>query len=245
MRWQEIKDNPRMKNNLLKRAEILRNIRKFFAEEGFVEIDSPILVAKPNMEPNLEVMETCVKKNTGEKLTAYLITSPEFALKKILAAGLPKIYQLGKCFRNFEPWNENHNPEFTLLEWYESGAKYFDLMKRVEDLVRFLAGENTSINYQNKEIKIAEPWLRISLREAWQKYAGVDLNEYLTYDTMRSLVEKKNHQVTANDSWEDLFFKIFLTEVEPRLAEEARPVFLYDYPTQMAALSRVKKDDPR
>lgn len=234
-----------MKNNLLKRAEILCKIRDFFYSRGFVEIDSPLVVARPNMEPNLEVMETKVKKNNGEELPAFLITSPEFALKKLLATGLTKIYQMGKCFRNNEPWNESHNPEFTLLEWYETGVNYFDLMNRTEELIMSLLGGGNELIYQGKKIKFTSPWLKISMREAWQKYGGADLNEYLTYDTMRALAAQKNYTVTKNDSWEDLFFKIFLSEIEPRLMAENQPVFLFDYPIQMAALSRVKKEDPR
>ncbi|MCX6779331.1 MAG: EF-P lysine aminoacylase EpmA [Candidatus Magasanikbacteria bacterium] len=232
MRWQEIKTQEKIKNNLIQRSVFLSKIRGFFAEKGYVEIDSPLLVAKPNMEPNLDIFET-------------ILRNPEFALKKILVAGLPKIYQMSKCFRNNEPWNENHNPEFTLLEWYETGINYFNLMDQVEKLVRFISNQQTVINYQGKEINLISPWIRMSMQEAWAKYAGVDLNNYLTYDTMRTLVLKKGYTVTEDDSWEDLFFKIFLTEIELRFSESHQPVFLYDFPVSMAAMSRIKKEDPR
>jgi len=245
MRWQEIKNQEKIKNNLIKRSDFLSKIRGFFANNGFIEIDSPLLVAKPNMESNLDVFETTLRKNNGETKTLFLITSPEFALKKILAAGLPKIYQMSKSFRNNEPWNENHNPEFTLLEWYETNVSYFDLMDQVEKLVDHVSGHQSSIIFQGKEINLARPWIRLSMQEAWAKYAGVDLNDYLTYDTMRALVLKKGYTANADDSWEDLFFKIFLTEIELRFADETQPIFLYDFPVSMAAMSRVKKEDPR
>lgn len=245
MRWLEIKNQPKIKNNLIRRAQILNQIRGFFNQQGFVEIDSPLLVSKPNMEPNLDVMETVLKRNDGKNYPAFLITSPEFALKKILAAGLPKIYQLGKCFRNSEPWNNNHNPEFTLLEWYEAGSSYFDLMTQTEKLIRFLTNQESSLIFQGQKINLQTPWLRLSMREAWLKYAKIDLNDYLIYDTMRALVERKGYTVTEDDSWDDLFFKIFLTEVEWHLQDEKQPIFLYDFPVSMAALSKIKKEDPR
>ncbi len=108
-----------------------------------------------------------------------------------------------------------------------------------------LSGGQKSLFFQGQNISISRPWVRISMREAWQKYAGADLNDCLTFVTMRTLAAQKGCIVTDGDSWEDLFFKIFLTEIEPRLAKENKPVFLYDYPVQLAALSRVKKDDPR
>lgn len=245
MRWLEIKNQPKIKHNLIRRSQVLNQIRVFFNQQGFIEIDSPLLVSKPNMEPNLDVMETVLKKNDGKEYPAFLITSPELALKKILAAGLPKIYQLGKCFRNSEPWNDNHNPEFTLLEWYEIGSTYEDLMKQTEELVKFLMNNESILTFQGQKINLQTPWLRLSMQEAWLKYAKVDLNDYLAYDTMRELVEKKGYTVNKDDSWDDLFFKIFLTEVEWHLQEEKQPVFLYDFPVSMAALSKVKKEDPR
>ena len=111
MRWQELKNNPIAKENLRLRGEILKSIREFFWQNGFLEVETPLLVKDGNLEPNLELFKTELKEIDGTKHSAYLITSPEYGLKKLLAAGFPKIFQFGKCFRNGEPWAGAHNPE--------------------------------------------------------------------------------------------------------------------------------------
>lgn len=243
MRWQELKNNPTTKEKLRLRGEILKSIREFFWQNGFLEVDTPLLVKDGNLEPNLELFKTELKESNGVIHDAYFITSPEYGLKKFLAAGFPKIFQLGKCFRNGEPWGGAHNPEFAMLEWYEAGENYLGLMDRIEKMVGFVIAK-CNLN-SHPELVSGSPWLRLSMREAWQKYAGVDLNNFITYDTMRALVKEKKFTVSIDDTWDDLFFKIFLSEVEPQITALNQPVFLYDYPVQMAALSRVKKDDSR
>jgi len=193
-------------------------------------------------------MEVLAHQENGQPVKSYLITSPELSLKKALAGGLPKIFQLGKCFRDHEPWGETHNPEFTMLEWYETGVDYKDIMARTEELVAFVAqklGGELKIKYQGREIDLTPPWPKLTMAEVWQKYAGADLNNYLDYDKMAELAKSKGYTVNPGDSFDDLFFKIFLSEVEPRLTELNQPVFIYDYPAPMAALSRIKKDDKR
>lgn len=242
MRWQELKNNPIAKEKLFQRGVILKSIREFFWQNGFLEVETPLLIKDGNLESNLELFKTELKEFNGAKHNAYLITSPEYGLKKLLAAGFPKIFQLGKCFRNGEPWAGAHNPEFTMLEWYEAGENYLGLMDRVEKLFAFIADK---CGLKNFKPITGSPWLRLTMREAWQKFAGADLNNFLTYATMRALVKEKKYTISVDDTWDDLFFKIFLSEVEPRITALNQPIFLYDYPVQMAALSRVKKDDPR
>ena len=248
MNWQELKNNPAYRVKLEKRARIFNLIRQFFEKEDFLEIDSPLLVARPSLEPNLNPMEVLAHQENGRPVKGYLITSPELSLKKALAGGLSKIFQLGKCFRDHEPWGETHNPEFTMLESYEVGSNYKDVMRRTEELVAFVVqklGGALKIKYQGREIDLTPPWPKLSMAEAWQKYAGADLNNYLDYDKMAELARIKGYAANQGDSFDDLFFKIFLSEVEPRLTELNQPVFIYDYPAPMAALSRIKKDDGR
>lgn len=265
MHWQDLKNNPQARQRLISRAKILQAIRDFFSQEGFLEIDSPLLVSRPALEVHLNHFETVVVDEKGRHFPAYLITSPEYSLKKILAAGFPKIFQLGRVFRQGEPWNEQHNPEFTMLEWYRSGTDYWGIMEDAERLVEYLVKnlqlekseiqnpksetnpnfQNSKLNYQGQEIDLSIPWERLSMREAWKKYAGVDLDDFLTQEKMAELVRQKGYQSGLDDTFDDLFFKIFLSEIEPKTAALNRPVFLYDYPAQMAALSKKKKEDPR
>lgn len=244
MDWREAKNNPTAKERLISRGRILQSTRDFFQKRGFLELDTPLLVRCAGSEPNLNPLKVSLTDEQNREHHGYLITSPEYSLKKFLAAGFPKIFQLGKCFRNNEPWGFNHNPEFTMLEWYETKLDYQGLMKTTEDLFLALA-RTTSINYRGQTINLATPWPRLSMIEAWQLYSGVDLNRFLTYNEISWLAEQKGYRVKGDDTYDDIFFKIFLSEIEPKIANGPQPVFLYDYPSQMAALSKIKAADPR
>jgi len=244
----------------------MERIRDFFALEGFVEIETPIMVAAPGMEPNLAQFKTELADERGRKKTAYLITSPEYSCKKMLAAGMDKIFSLGKVFRNEEPYSSSagelvtHNPEFTMIEWYRAGEDYRKLMDDTERLVKYCAEkipssfrgaesdeksqrQNNALGSLTTFGMTGEPWLRISVKEAFAKI-GLNLDQILTRDTMAKAATERGYAVSSNDSFDDCFFKIFLTEIEPKLGVE-RPTILYDYPIQMAALSRAKPEDPR
>jgi lysyl-tRNA synthetase class 2 len=212
-RWKELKDNPKLRQNLEKRAAVIKAIRAFFDSRGYLEVETPIMVAKPGMEPHLEPFETETIDPKGNRYRSFLITSPEYAMKKLLAAGFPRIYQLTKCFRNGEDFGGRHNPEFTMLEWYRAGADYRDLMEETEELVA-AAGKAVGRTF-------AWPFERLSVETAFRKYADRDALEL------------------AEDEPE--YHRIFLNEIEPRLGED-RPTFLHDYPASMAALSRTAKD---
>ncbi len=251
----------------------METIRGFFASEGFVEIETPLLVAAPGMEPHLTPFKTILHTPTPLTPTlspqagrggigAYLITSPEYSCKKMLAAGIPKLFSLGKVFRNQEPFgpstalgvNGKHNPEFTMIEWYRAGVDYTKIMEDTEWLVRACVdalGQEARITYQGKEIDLTSPWERLSVKNAFAR-VGLNLDQCLTRDTMAEAARKKGYTVTSNDSFDDCFFKIFLTEIEPHLGQgkpldtaRGKPTILYDYPVQMAALARAKPDDGR
>lgn len=212
-RWKQLKNSPKLRANLEKRAKVLSAIRKFFDERGYLEMETPLMVAKPGMEPYLDPFETKLRTPTGETHQAFLITSPEYSLKKLLGAGFTRIYQLGKCFRNGEGSGGRHNPEFTMLEWYRTGTDYRGIMDETEELF-----EATGKLF-NREFP--RPFERLSVEDAFQKFAGKSALEL-------SVDEAEYH-------------KVFLNEVEPKLGVE-RPTFLYDYPASMAALSRPAKD---
>lgn len=215
-------------------------IRDFFASEGFTEIETPLLVASPGMEPNLSHFKTAISDNFGNKKTAYLVTSPEYSCKKMLAAGIPNLFSLGKVFRNDEPAGGTHNAEFTMLEWYRAGADYQSLMNDTEYLVKYCVD---TCKLKTESCKLDGRWERLSVKEAFARI-GLNLDQILTRDTIAKAAEDKGYAVSSNDSFDDCFFKIFLTEIEPKLGIE-QPTILFDYPIQMAALSRAKPSDPR
>ena len=257
--WQRYKSDETYRRNIQTRQKIVESIRDFFALEGFAEIETPIMVKSPGMEPNLTHFKTMLRDEKGKKAEAHLVTSPEYSCKKMLAAGMNKIFSLGKVFRNDEPFGGTHNPEFTMLEWYRAGEDYLKIMDDAERLVKFCAEqalsfrgarsdeESQSRNNASRSLvslgMTGEPWARLSVKEAFAQI-GLNLDQILTRDTMAKAASDRGCGISSNDSFDDCFFKIFLTEIEPGLGLE-RPTVLYDYPIQMAALSRAKPSDPR
>ena len=244
--WQELKNNPRLKKIYDDRIKIIKLIREFFWSHDFVETDTPVAIKLAGQEPYLNPLPLNIHDPRGQQADFYLRTSPEYALKKLLAAGYEKIFEIGKCFRDFESFGGNHNTEFTMIEWYRSPGKYQDIMDDTENLFKFV-GKNLGvkeIKYKDKEIKFLETWDRMSMKEVWQKFIGVNLDEYLELGKLRELAKARGYDAQESDAYEDLFFKIFLNEIEPHLGKE-KPVFVYDYPARMSSLSRLCGYDNR
>lgn len=242
-----------MRARLTTRSLILAEIRAYFTREGFLEVDTPLLVKHPGLEPYLNPLKVEFLTDTQTLTDAYLITSPEFALKKLLAAGFERVFQLNKCWRGGEPYGGTHNPEFTMLEWYRAHADYRVMMHDCEELVRALYASvcrtrgtqaTEPLMYQGLHIDLNAPWLKLSVKEAWYTYAGLDLDTLLTRGAMAEAVAARGLTVHTDDDYDDLFFKIFLTSIEPHLPKN-QPVILYNYPLQLAALSRSCPNDPR
>jgi lysyl-tRNA synthetase class 2 len=219
--WKRIRKNPKLMDQYLVRENVIDSIRSFFKNQGFHEVFTPILVPVPSIEPNLEVFETQLRTLKGLKRRAFLIMSPEFSIKKLLASGIGNCFEITKCFRNEEEVSSLHNPEFTMLEWYRVGAGYKEIMKDFENLFLKIIGKN-KLKYQGETYDISTPWPRISFKSAFAKYAGKNIDEVKDED----------------------FYQIFFNEIEPRLRETKRPAIIYDYPISQAALARPKKSDP-
>ncbi|MDP3793356.1 MAG: amino acid--tRNA ligase-related protein, partial [Candidatus Uhrbacteria bacterium] len=232
---------------LIARTKIIKAIRQFFDERGFTEMFTPRLVSLPGQEPNLEPFWTTVEEENGTKHEAALITSPEYAMKRLLASGLDKIYDLGPCFRNAEPWDGSHDPEFLLLEWYRRDAEIEDILKDTEQMVQYVASQLQTTNYTLP----TTPFRRLSVKEAMKHHAEIDLDKLLDHpETLPDLVRAHGQTVSSKDSFDDLFYKIFLSKVEPALGwnkdrTEYQPTFLTYYPAAMAALARRNPQDPR
>jgi elongation factor P--(R)-beta-lysine ligase len=244
--WQELKNNPRLRKIYDDRIKIIRLIREFFWQKDFIETETPVAVRYPGQEPNLNPVPVIFEDQDGKKEKFFLHTSPEFAMKKLLAAGYKKIFQITRCFRNSEEFGGLHNTEFTMLEWYRAPGAYREIMDDTEAMYKYV-GEKLllkKMKYRDIEIGIFTDWDRMSMKSAWEKYAGVNLDDYLEIEPMKKLALEKKYPVSAGDTYDDLFYKIFLSEIEPKLGLE-KPVFVYDYPAQMASLSRLCADDNR
>ncbi|MBI4280647.1 EF-P lysine aminoacylase GenX, partial [Candidatus Uhrbacteria bacterium] len=248
-RWQEIRQNPALREKLEGAREIKRLIREWFSAHGFCETETPVLVRYPGQEPYLEPFVVTVKDEGGRTTPGTLITSPEYALKKMIAAGFDRLFELSRCFRNGEPVDELQNPEFTMLEWYRAGADYRDIMEDAEQLVFFISQKLLTANYQPPtRIDFTRPWERLSVAESFRRYAGVDLNKILETNDSAQAFRKEwarlGGMVQGNETFEECFFKIFISRIEKNLGRE-KPTFLFDYPAHLAALARLKASDPR
>ncbi len=226
----------RNKKNLELRSVIVRAIREFFWQEGFLEVETPLILRLPGQEPYLSPMKLSIHDEAGKSFDGFLHTSPEYAMKKLLAAGFPKIFALGKTFRDYESFGGTHKPEFTMIEWYRANADMFNIMDDVEALFAWVEQKLNRQKFGAFE--------RLHMRDAWQKYAGVNLDDYLEQDALFTLCEKKGYHPKKEEKYEDLFYRIFLNEIEPHLGKE-RPTIIHHYPACMAALSRLSTADPR
>ena len=246
MNWSDLKNNPRLKKIFDTRIKIIKLIREFFWSQNFYEVETPIAARLPGQEPYLNPIPVVFHEPNGAETKVYLQTSPEFGLKKLLAAGYEKIFQICKTFRDYEEFGNNHNTEFTMIEWYRAPGNLKNIMDDTEELFKFVAKNlNTKkITYKNFEIDILTKWDRLSMREVWKKYLNVELNDYLTNEKMASLVRERGLAADDKDEFEDLFYKVFLNEIETKLGM-GKPIMIYDYPEQMTSLSRLSANDPR
>ena len=227
---------------LLKRCQFFKTVRAYFDRQGFLEVETPSLIPVADPSPHLASFRTVYRSfQTDDQYRLFLRTSPEFAMKRLVAMGYPRIYQICKFFRDGES-TELHNPEFTGLEWYATQQDYRFLMEQTEGMVRALwpSGE---ILYQGQSYDVRAPWEYLTIHQAFEKYADIVLPTQIKQSDLAQICLGKSLSVTEDDLWDDLFFKLFLTFIEPHLGKQ-RPTFLYDYPIQMAALSRSKPGQP-
>lgn len=225
------------------RARIFRAVRDFLDARGYLEVETPALQVAPCMEAHIQGFRTeLVTADRQRHETLYLHTSPEFAMKKLLVAGLPKIYQLAKVFRNAEG-SRWHSPEFAMLEWYQRGMDYKAMMDETADLVRHVA--KGPLTAKGESCDPMPPWEKITVVEALRKYADVDIEPHLgDLAHIRASAQRIGVYVSPGDDWENALLKILMEKVEPNLGMKV-PSIIYDYPVSMAALSRPKPEDPR
>lgn len=244
--WQKLRLDPVARERMHQRDLLVRAIRQYFWSEDFLEVETPQLVPLPSMEPNLEVFETTLRNDQEQTARAFLTSSPEFAIKKILAAGYPRVFEVCKSYRNKEGLSTRHNPEFTILEWYRTSADYTAIMADCEHLLRAMARATNkdTLAYQGKEYDIFAPWERLTVAEAFARYSQIDTETLLSDTGLRSAARAKGYAIEKHTTWEELFHQIMLNEIEPHLGA-SRPTILMDYPASLASLSRKKPADPR
>jgi lysyl-tRNA synthetase class 2 len=211
------------------RATVLKKIREFFDQRDFVEVTTPCLVTAPDPAVHLDSFETRVMLPGGGRRQLYLSTSPEHHMKRLVAMGMERIYQLAPFFRDGEI-TDLHNPEFLGLEWYETGTSVEECMQRTEQLVALV----------HPELKKA-PFRRLTVAEALRELGGVAVAD--DFSNLCDEVANAGVATDQSDSFDDLVNRVLIERVEPKLVGLG-PVFLYDYPAPMAALARLRPERP-
>jgi len=231
------------------RAAITRAVRAWFDDQGFAEVETGILQVSPGNEIHLHAPRTELVGPSGERAARYLRTSPEFACKKLLAAGEERIFEFARVFRDRER-GDLHLPEFTMLEWYRTGAAYEVIMADTAVVIAY-AARATGIGRFSFRGRTADPLAepeRLTVAAAFERFAGIDLLATVKDGegdraALAAAAEQKVRIVT-DDTWSDIFSKILVEHVEPHLGQE-RLTLLFEYPAPEAALARVKASDPR
>ena len=231
---------------------ILQLIDDFLQKKDYQKIDLPVLSPALIPESYLEVFETEFKfLDKKEKL--YLTPSPELFLKRLLAYKIGNCYYLGKSFRNSDPPSSLHSFEFTMLEFYKTGVNYMEIADEVLEMLRYInkkfktqmsnvktKTKNQKLKNQNLKLNL-DKWEKISVVEAFEKYAGIFEKELFNHKSFLEKAKKKGYQV-EKFSYEDVWSQIYVQEIEPHLGENGFPTLIYDYPKEFAALAKLNPD---
>lgn len=233
---------------LILRQRMVRALQAELERLGYEEVETPILVRAPGLEPAIQAFRTDFIPELGNVAARplWLQTSPEYAMKRLLADGWERIYQFTRVFRNGEV-SPTHNPEFTMLEFYRAGADYHELMTDLEQvIVRSAAalGLGNTFDWQQRTNDLSQPFERLSVRESMLRATGLDIAVLTDAKELAQAAKTRGYHVPdAPQSWDDVFFSVFLSAVEPNLGRP-RPTYLIEYPARMAALARLKPGNP-
>ena len=238
-RYVDLIVNPEVKNTFILRSKIIKSIRKFLDERGFLEVDTPIL----NTIAGGATARPFITHHNTLDIDMYLRIAPELYLKRLIVGGMEKVYEMGRMFRN-EGMSVKHNPEFTMMEVYEAYNDYKGMMELTENLISTVAMETlgtTKITYQGQEVDLTPPWNRLSMVEAVKKYAGVDFDTIKTDEEAQAIAKEKKLYIKGNLSKGEILSLMFEEFAEANLNQ---PTFIYDYPVEISPLTKRKPDCP-
>jgi len=239
-RYLDLISNPETKETFKMRSQVITAIRQFLNQRGFLEVETPVL--QPSAGGALA--RPFITHHHALDQDFYLRIAPELHLKRLIIGGFDKVYELGRIFRN-EGISTKHNPEFTMLESYETYADYSDVMRMVEEMVSEVAQQvlgTSEVKFGDDTISFKLPWQRLELRQAIEKYSGIDFNQYPDADSLRAEMLRLEMEVDPQKSRGRLIDELMSTFVEPNLIQ---PTFLFDYPVEMSPLAKAKPDDNR
>lgn len=222
-----------MQHRLLDLFEMIKKIRLFFEDRGFVDVLTPAAVENPGMETHLHPFQL-YSVHQKKLRDLYLHTSPEFAMKKLLAEGMERIFTLSYCFRD-EPESATHRPQFLMLEWYRKNESYEKIMEDIEELIAFCSSSSQKV-------------LRKTVAQIFQEILEVDLFSLLEKEALVEYLKTKHPDLALQESfsswsWDDCYFFLFLNKIEPELKRYPY-LILFEFPAPLAALSKIAPDNP-
>ncbi len=238
-RYVDLITNPEVKDTFIKRSKIISTIRRFLDEQGFMEVETPMLVANAGgaaarpFETHFQALDEDFK----------LRISLELYLKRVIVGGMERVYEIGRVFRN-EGLDTRHNPEFTLMELYQAYTDYHGMMDLTENMYRYVAQEvlgTTTITYNGVEMDLGKPFARITMVDAVKQYAGVDFNEVNTLEEARALAKEHHIEYEERHKKGDILNLFFETYVEEHLIQ---PTFVMDHPVEISPLTKRKPENP-
>ncbi|NLM98119.1 MAG: lysine--tRNA ligase [Halanaerobiaceae bacterium] len=238
-RYVDLIVNPEVKNTFELRSKIIREIRRFLEDRGFLEVETPMMHPIPG---GTSARPFITHHNTLD-MDLYMRIAPELYLKRLIVGGFEKVFELNRNFRN-EGMSYKHNPEFTMMEVYQANADYYDMMELMEEMVAHVAENtlgSTKINYQGKDIDLTPPWRRLTMVEAVKEYTGIDFNQI---ESDREAVEAARSiglEVPSNTSKGRVLNNIFEEKVEGNLIQ---PTFIMNYPIEISPLAAKMEEDP-
>jgi len=238
-RYLDLIMNPEVKDTFVKRSQIISSIRRYLDGQGFMEVETPMLVANAGGAAARPFMTHYNALNEDIKLRISL----ELYLKRLIVGGLERVYEIGRVFRN-EGVDTRHNPEFTLMELYQAYTDYYGMMDLAENLFRHVAQEvlgTTKICYNGIDIDLGQPFARMTMVEAVKKYSGVDFNEVVDTEAAKALAKEHHIEFEARHKKGDILNLFFETYVEEHLVQ---PTFIMDHPIETSPLTKKKPEDP-
>ena len=239
-RYLDLIANERSREIARARARVVASVREFFADRGFLEVETPVL----QEHAGGAAARPFVTHHNALDRALFLRISLELHLKRLLVGGFDKVFELGRVFRN-EGIDRRHNPEFTLLESYEAYADYMDVARMVEDLYRFVAREvagTLQLPFGEHVIDLEAPWRRTTYREALLEHTGIDYTQHREVDDLRVIARERGVEAAAGASWGTVLDELMSEFVEPKLIQ---PTFLLDYPAELSPLAKQKTADPQ
>lgn len=239
-RYVDLIVNPEVRKTFENRSKIVREIRNFMDERGFMEVETPVL----NTIPGGAAARPFITHHNSLNIDMYLRIATELHLKRLIVGGLERVYEIGRIFRN-EGMDTKHNPEFTTIELYQAFTDYEGMMNITEDMVVYVCQKvlgTTKLSYQDTEIDFTKGWARLTMADAVKQYSGVDFNAFSTDEEAVEAVKALDIDTDGKNTWGDLLNLMFEIYVEEKLIQ---PTFIMDYPVEVSPLAKRMKSNPK